>query len=90
MMSCPFVHFSLPHHVHNTFLSTSSLEMELTGIGSILEAMEGIDNSLFCLYGHINSIYLRRREGNAGSSFFKFCWVQFSVGQSGNERIFDN
>ena len=45
----------------------SGMEMEVTGIVSILEAMEGIDISLFCLSGHINSIYLRR---NVGSSFF--------------------
>ena len=50
----------------------SGLEMEVTGIVSILEAMEGIDNSLFCLCGHINSIYLRRRGRNVGSSFSKF------------------
>ena len=59
MMSCPFVHFSLPHHVHNTFLSTSSsLEMELTGIGSILEAMEGIDNSLSSVYVAILTLFI--------------------------------
>ena len=48
----------------------SGLEMEVTGIVSLLEAMEGIDNSLFCLYGHINSFYLRRRGINIGCSFF--------------------
>ena len=65
--------------MHNTFFSEySGLEMDVTGIVSVLEAMEGIDNSLSCLCGHINSIYLRRRGRNAGSKFFQ---VQFSAGQ---------
>ena len=69
-----FMHYPLSFHViipssllHSEY---SGLEMEVTGIVSILEAMEGIDISLFCLCGHINSVYLKRRGRNVGSSLF--------------------
>ena len=73
MMSC--FSCTIPSHFMCIILSSllhseySGLEMEVTGIVSILEAMEGIDNSLLCLCGHINSIYLRRRGRKVGSFF---------------------
>ena len=79
MMSC--FSCTIPSHfmciIPSSLLHSeySGLEMEVTGIVSILEAMEGIVNSLFCLCGHINSIYLKRRGRNVGPKFFRYSSV---------------
>ena len=42
------MHYPLSFHVHNTFFSEySGLEMEVTGIVSILEAMEALFTQLY-------------------------------------------
>ena len=90
MMSC--FSCTIPSHfmciIPSSLLHSeySGLEMEVTGIVSTLEAMEGIDNSLSSVYvailtPFIGSLISEEGEGMFVLVFSKFFWVQFSVGQ---------